>query len=1608
MAEDSEHIYSGYDRSDYEIGASDTRAPALPTYRPLDYLPKRPSVSTSFEQFTSHTNGNGFSNDVSDTTGPSDPHDFYRRRSPYRREPAQPHTQLSNGHNNLDDGMTTIRAPHRSSAVYSSPLSSRYSSRYDARSTPSPSSEKSAIAGGRSNPHLAALPRNRQTSLQELVNKFNQTPDEVPPVPSKPGLRSAPTTTSPATSYGPRPFRARAPSEAPQVAPKSAAKHILPSNEQGRKSPASPRRRKTPIESATATRSGTRTRTDLPTVASNAYASQSMTDLAPASTAIPRKPLFGEVLPLRTTQDPGYGIPASQRRRGSEGSMHTPNPMFTEERGSHPSKVSPSSPTAWYLGMTPSLDGINLDKPVPARPPGMHRRSRSDYSGSFSIPNHANSLGQTITVLSPTQEAPSPFISPTSNRISQSRIPVSTHRTSITSDSGNSSSSRAPSSMGQQGGHWKNPTKPVSALAKLKSIPTTTSPEQQNISSSSPRSPRRGNLSSLMYMPGSPRLAAYISETQPTKSPPLRSSRPRQPVSTATTSASRARAAERIAMHTTQNASKTRDRRSKPLPELVGVDFAARRAHIEQAVTKTVKQNEEKKAVEAERKRMSMVHELRVKASATDLKPDHSLDIRPDVIQEHSVRDINELARRADEEQCTADTDQTPKLDRELTIQTGQLVNRTTLDQSLEDSPTLGVANRFMVMNTLRRRSPTPTSDSEPTSAVTAGTAETLFDHDQQEDLPSFGDENRSVLRNVMELRAPSPQEDVSTHLPDIQAMQETDDACSDKDDRESIRIMLGETPVTERADEMHVLQESNFGSNEHEAQNRWSADSWTSSMDTRDHQYLDREQEAPMERIEEHTSAKDGDVGHSSLSTTASTYNPPPWTPGSASSLLSGHTTLDSDSYSTINRVLDSYHDSNLMSPESIQDFQQRVLTQSPNLARAGGWDPKKVTQLYLQSLGRTPYAQTSAVPEPLRFGAKEAPEQVPGVAPKTFIEDETVPSVELAHENEEDLARDERHSCAHVPEESLTRESLEVGMANPQRASLNHPEDWANTSPSMLDWFSSHRNVDSPTENKPLPKPWTDGVSDARNRMDGQLSSNSEIVNDRHLQLPEIPRSTEGLGFETFDITIDSPRDEESPSVARYPTAAHEIEASKTFSQSTSNTKPVPPIPTAYDLHPLPAINVVNGTNKLRKRNHESPQLAFTVKPPIPMPESYPQSLRRCSSDALAASSAPVTSTTSPTPEQKKLTKRRFILKELVDTESSFGQDMKVVNDIYKGTSNVLGSAEDVKILFGNSDEVVAFSTRFLDALKQAAKSVYVLPKSRRWKSKRDSEATMASGTTDDQASPGGLELTEEEKDRQTFIGAAFKEYIGEMEKVYGEYSRNHEAAIKRLQVLMKIDKVNIWLNECSTWAHDLTTAWDLGSLLVKPVQRLLKYPLLLTELVNATPENHPDFLNLDFVAREITGVSRRINDSKKRIDLVTDQVSGKKRKDKDKDEGRLGLKAFARQREKLKQQVGLTDNPVDEAYDGVAEKFGMHFFQVQVVMRDVEMYTSDIQAFTNRFNDFVLAIEQHIDVGQTTYPEVESKWRKFRMSMREILTTALTEHVCDHVYHASHSSC
>jgi len=55
-----------------------------------------------------------------------------------------------------------------------------------------------------------------------------------------------------------------------------------------------------------------------------------------------------------------------------------------------------------------------------------------------------------------------------------------------------------------------------------------------------------------------------------------------------------------------------------------------------------------------------------------------------------------------------------------------------------------------------------------------------------------------------------------------------------------------------------------------------------------------------------------------------------------------------------------------------------------------------------------------------------------------------------------------------------------------------------------------------------------------------------------------------------------------------------------------------------------------------------------------------------------------------------------------------------------------------------------------------------------------------------------------------------------------------------------------------------------------LIKPVQRVMRYPLLLTELLGATPESHHDRSHLTKAAHAVKDINVNINEYKRRKDL------------------------------------------------------------------------------------------------------------------------------------------
>jgi hypothetical protein len=363
---------------------------------------------------------------------------------------------------------------------------------------------------------------------------------------------------------------------------------------------------------------------------------------------------------------------------------------------------------------------------------------------------------------------------------------------------------------------------------------------------------------------------------------------------------------------------------------------------------------------------------------------------------------------------------------------------------------------------------------------------------------------------------------------------------------------------------------------------------------------------------------------------------------------------------------------------------------------------------------------------------------------------------------------------------------------------------------------------------------------------------------------------------------------------------------------------------------------------------------------------------------------------SPSAPAPEQKRLSKRRHIIKELIDTENSYHQDLKIIEDIYKATCTPeLVAPEDKKILFGNCDEIERFAIHFYDELRKAATQVYVPPKSQRWGTRRNSFST----TQSDNTTNAFTDAVDDEKDRTSLIGGVFLANMATMEQVYGGYLKNHDAANQRLAALQGTPTVKCWLDECHANASDITAAWDLDSLLVKPTQRVAKYPMLLQQLLETTPADHPDHDNLKIAVKDSIAMLTRINDAKKRADLVDSIVNGRRRKESDLRGGLV--KAFGRRTDRLKERVGLQEAFQDPDFDDLAHKFGGHFIRLQICMRDVQDYMNRTDKAVEIINNYASALELFTDVAPSSLPEIESKWRRYGQTIRDLNLVAFTEH-------------
>lgn len=1424
------------------------------------------------------------------------------------------------------------------------------------------SNAPSSLISSQLAPHFPPPPRAQQRSFKDLVNRFNQTPDPATQAAlhaySKDRQRRGP-------DYKPTKLtKPRSPTKSPHG--KLQPKRVIPGSR---------------IQTASDTSS-----TGRPQPMTNAYDSR---DFPTSPSKRQKTPLFGEmVLDGPEAFNTGYGIPANRLRRGSEGSNHPSVSSALHTRSqSHANMIQ-----------IPSRDGVG---PVDKR---THQRSQSDLAADY---YRLDTRQHTFDPAFPK------FTFNGSNQIHAPARPMNsptrTKRSNVAEPSSSPVYRRTPS-MSNSTNHFPSSSR--------------TSPRKESLLNRKQPSPSP-TLTNRRYDPSTKTagqtgatLRAYINAPlESPKSPPLRSSRPRQPVSTATTTASRARVAERLASNEANGSNDTVIRsRKKKIPELGRMDFAERRARIERAISQNIKE-EDRSENGSESTRPSRSNSLLRLNSRTE-KNDLAPNMAPG--QERLI-----TAQGHDPDTLLEDKSKGPALALDVVNVPVQNLDEPLTDNTdfeIDESP-IGTQGELPMVKTTSPQG--GATDERPTTPPDSLTPHENGHVTAIESATTIEEETpQSLLSQVMRMR----QRSTSSHGTDF--AEDSVSSSSHLDDQESINIMLD--------GESSPAQVNDFWKGQGPAM-----DEYGGSPNSLDVEELNASMhEAPDVLAEQKTAVEDDTVSvpetpkrvphmttNKDIDETPRqhdrTQQPSVFT--SINTDFAG----DRDKYDVVHRILDEYRQSGSMTPELLHEFQRRVMSMSSDSSKHDNSDAASIRIMLDRMLLDQPqidpianhHMETSPEePHYLTSVAYTAPPRVPvsserpalqqvvqeeSQAPDTSIHDTPLSSKEEGFEEDgRDSEADLDSSAAETPIEDV----------NPRTAQLPHLPQLRYEPP---DTMSGTQLED---EKRPTPPPKDSGYSP---RLSATYHTSADIppsppsarlskVSDYQLHLPEFDIG-EGLG-QGLGLTLDSfssPRSSVTDSQPRLSvrSSVADSHARSSIAESqprSSVAESLPPIP-RYAPPPVPPSHPAH--NHLHVDLKPSGPSRGSV-PPTPSSPSNPDNLyqarggaTRPSFDSQQAdvfslppsvsmssmdSRLPSMDRSSPAtveemrPEQKRLTKRRNIIKELVDTEFSYHQDMKIIEDIYKATVGELITAEDKKVLFGNSDQVEAFSLEFYDALRRAVAPYYVPPKSSRWHTKRSSFSTNTSGNEG--------EGPDDEKDRKTVVGAVFGQYIPRMEKVYGGYLKNHDGANQTLSKLQGDTTVKCWLAECHNNASDITSAWDLDSLLVKPVQRILKYPLLLQQLLESTPTDHPDRESLEKAVKETMNVSHRINEAKKRADLV-DQIVNRKRKESD---VRTGIaKAFGRRTEKLKERVGIAEAYQDPGFDELAHKFGGHFIRLQVCMRDVQGSLTETDKSVTQFNSFAAALEAYIELGQNSYPEIESKWRKYALAIRELTAVALAEH-------------
>ncbi|KAF4102553.1 rho guanine nucleotide exchange factor TIAM2 isoform X2 [Onychostoma macrolepis] len=214
------------------------------------------------------------------------------------------------------------------------------------------------------------------------------------------------------------------------------------------------------------------------------------------------------------------------------------------------------------------------------------------------------------------------------------------------------------------------------------------------------------------------------------------------------------------------------------------------------------------------------------------------------------------------------------------------------------------------------------------------------------------------------------------------------------------------------------------------------------------------------------------------------------------------------------------------------------------------------------------------------------------------------------------------------------------------------------------------------------------------------------------------------------------------------------------------------------------------------------------------------------------------PEAPTLRPCPRHMSATERLCkVIQELVDTEKSYVKDLNCLFEIYLKPlqKETFLTQDEMESLFGSLPEMLEFQKVFLQTLEEKISSF---------------------------PNFNMLETPVQFKKLLFSLGGSFL-YYAEHFKLYSGFCANHIKVQKVLERAKTDRSFKEFLDARNPTKQHSTT---LESYLIKPVQRVLKYPLLLRELVSLTDTDSEEHYHLTEALKEMEKVASHINEMQK----------------------------------------------------------------------------------------------------------------------------------------------